>query len=269
MKTALVRIGSTIKGLAVSLWQPATNVFYKLIASSGLLLTLLSFLIILMVVLIINTYSLKVDQIIVIIVGFSTAFLALFSQRATLREDQRQKMRYQSYKELIEAINNVENALAAISVDQLDNGYQSLSRYKMSQDLRYANSEFTNTYHAHEMVFVRQELLFMYLHFSMMKLTKKFDGVESSKTVNAYGDVTYGKSSKEMHNESKDLARDIASWLYDLKKLLIRELGFAGIFHVSVGKRKPLNKKYKTLDKVATQIAVNALERESLRNEVL
>jgi len=205
-------------------------------------------------------WNLKTEQTIGALVAALAVPLAFISQRSVLREDQRQKMRYEAYVSVLPRVETIENELAAISVSSI----KSSNKIIVAQSLRTALKDLTNTYHSHEMVFIKANLSFKYLHFSLMKLAKMLDEVERSAEFNGYGDKIYPSGAESSYEKCKGCASDIASYFFDLKKGLIESLGFAKLNGAYIEERKPLDRKHKLLRNVATKDNLEKLEKEAL-----
>lgn len=211
------------------------------------------------------TWKLPVEQVLSASVAAAAIPLAFLSQRAILREDQKQKMRYEAYRALLNKIQNLESALTSVSVDLL-RPYDFKALPHDTVELQRALAEFTNCYHAHEMVFAGRELWFKYIHFSLICYC---DTLGSLKDPNRFEIDEEGglrraaidKASENEASDKQDLAGTHASYLFDLKKELIKTLGFAKLTGENIEKRKPKNKKYKLLSELATRQNVDNLEK--------
>lgn len=211
------------------------------------------------------TWKLPVEQVLSVSVAAAAIPLAFLSQRAILREDQKQKMRYEAYRALLNKIQDLESTLISVSVDLLP----PYSFGELPHDvvkLRQALAEFTNCYHAHEMVFAGRGLWFKYIHFSLIHYCSELDLLEDPNRFDVDKEgglkrIDFDKEAGEEASIRQDLAGTHASYLFDLKKELIKTLGFAKLTGESIEERKPKNKKYKLLSELATRQNVGRLEK--------
>lgn len=209
-------------------------------------------------------WELSIDQILSVSIAALAFPLAFLTQQAILRENKRQELRLESYKRFQEATRELSSPLSNLAVSSLDEWNKVTER--LVSILR-ATANFTNSYHSYEMVLKPLDNEFRYIHFSSQKLTGILSTVNANINDKRNGVLGYTADDADdllKYKTCKELAEDILMYLYDLEKDCIKELRFDSLFSVIIEKRRPLDKKYKTLRQVASKKAVKALEGEIL-----
>lgn len=206
-------------------------------------------------------WTLEPAQILSASIAAAAVPLAFITQRAILRENQKQTLRQQAYSDTRDQWTLVKDALISMSISNLDSQRQIIER---AVSIREATASLTYTYHAHEMVFKKIDRYFKFFHFSLDKLARTLDQIAALGTFDGYGDLHYNDKAEALLllNSAKEQAEDLKSYLYDLQKELIEELGFSKLFGIVVERRRPKLKKYKTLREAATKKAVRKLEED-------
>lgn len=206
-------------------------------------------------------WILKPEQILSVAVAAVAIPLAFITQRAILRENQKQTLRQEAYSDIQKQFEIVRGVLISFTVSDLDTV---TSIIKQSIAIREATANLTYTYHTHEMVFIKIDRYFKYIHFSLCQLAVSLDKIAALSHLNAYGDTLYEDKAKALllFHQAKNFADDLKSYLYDFQKEIIEELEFSKLFGVVVEKRIPKHKKHMTLPEVATKAAVRKLETE-------
>lgn len=234
---------------------------WRSVASPSIILWALVIALIAAVIIASYVWQLKPEQILSASVAAVAIPLAFITQCAILRDNQKQILRQEAYTGIQKQFEAVRDVLISFSVSDLTTG---TTISKQSIAIREATANLTYSYHTHEMVFIKMDQYFKYIHFSLCKLAKTLDQIVALNHFDGYGDGYYEDEANalSLFSEAKSLADDLKSYLYDLQKETIEELGFSKLFGVIVEKRKPKLKKYKTLPEVATKKAVRNLENE-------
>src|SRR3990167_2358964 len=199
-------------------------------------------------------WKLEIEQILSTTLAATTIPLGFLAQQAILRENQKQKLRIDAYENIQEPLSRVRDSLIALKATDLNAGSTKLIENNIA--VRQAAANFIYAYNTYEMVFIEIDLYFKYVYILLNKLVRDLDGI-TSKAVELQGSVIgyTGEDAEELlrYKVAKELADDINSYIYDLKKECIEVLNFSKLFNTTVEKRVVKDKKYKTLSEVATK----------------
>lgn len=218
------------------------------------------------VILISLNWRLEPDQILTVTVAALAFPIALLTQRAILIENQKHELSRKGYESLQDAIMKLNAALVSVTISKyVEDGECIKKIVEKTMELRESIALFTNTYHTHEMVFIKSNLYFKYIHYSASRLAKLLDNATDKLTYDGYGDTIYNDEASKVFEEAIELADNLLAYIYDLQKELIEDLGFSKIFNTVIERRVPKNKKYKTLSDVATRSAIKELEKDATR----